>query len=42
MKLFSDNFDQGCVSSRLNAIVTDGTSVLGLGDIGPIPGLPVM
>lgn len=26
----------------MNAIVTDGTAVLGLGNIGPIAGLPVM
>lgn len=29
-------------TSRLNAILTDGTSILGLGNIGPSPGLPVM
>ena len=28
--------------SRTVAIVTDGTAVLGLGDIGPVAGLPVM
>lgn len=29
-------------SSRLSAIVTDGTAVLGYGNIGPKAGLPVM
>jgi malate dehydrogenase (oxaloacetate-decarboxylating) len=29
-------------TSRLVAIVTDGTAVLGLGDIGPVASLPVM
>src|SRR5439155_13918901 len=29
-------------SSRLVAVVTDGTAVLGLGDIGPVAALPVM
>jgi malate dehydrogenase (oxaloacetate-decarboxylating) len=31
-----------CKSAKLDAIVTDGTSILGLGNIGPIAGLPVM
>jgi malate dehydrogenase (oxaloacetate-decarboxylating) len=30
------------VTSHLVAIVTDGTAVLGLGDIGPLAGMPVM
>ena len=30
------------VTSHLIAIVTDGTAVLGLGDIGPLAGMPVM
>lgn len=29
-------------TSRLSAIVTDGTSILGYGNIGPRAGLPVM
>jgi len=29
-------------SVLLVAVVTDGTAVLGLGDIGPMAGLPVM
>lgn len=29
-------------TSHLAAIVTDGTAVLGLGDIGPLAGMPVM
>ncbi len=28
--------------SRLVAVITDGTAVLGLGDIGPLAGMPVM
>jgi malate dehydrogenase (oxaloacetate-decarboxylating) len=28
--------------SHLVAIVTDGSAVLGLGDIGPVAGMPVM
>ena len=28
--------------SHLVAIVTDGTAILGLGDIGPLAGMPVM
>jgi malate dehydrogenase (oxaloacetate-decarboxylating) len=28
--------------SHLVAIVTDGSAVLGLGDIGPLAGMPVM
>ena len=28
--------------SHMVAIVTDGTAVLGLGDIGPLAGMPVM
>ena len=30
------------VTSHLVAIVTDGTAILGLGDIGPLAGMPVM
>ncbi len=30
------------ITSHLIAIVTDGTAVLGLGDIGPLAGMPVM
>ncbi len=30
------------ITSHLVAIVTDGTAVLGLGDIGPLAGMPVM
>lgn len=29
-------------TSKLSVIVTDGTSILGFGDIGPAAGLPVM
>lgn len=29
-------------TSRLAAIVSDGTAILGFGDIGPMAGLPVM
>ena len=29
-------------TSKIAVIVTDGTAILGLGDIGPIAGLPVM
>lgn len=29
-------------SGNICAIVTDGTAILGLGNIGPIAGLPVM
>lgn len=42
IKLVSENSDQECVTSKLNVILTDGTSILGLGNIGPIPGLAVM
>lgn len=31
-----------CKTNKLSAIVTDGTSVLGYGNIGPEAGLPVM
>ena len=27
---------------KVSAIVTDGTAILGLGNIGPVAGLPVM
>ncbi len=29
-------------SSKLDAIVSDGTAILGLGNIGPTAGIPVM
>ena len=29
-------------TSKIAVIVTDGTAILGLGDIGPVAGLPVM
>jgi malate dehydrogenase (oxaloacetate-decarboxylating) len=31
-----------CKTRKIAAIVTDGTAILGLGNIGPIAGLPVM
>ena len=31
-----------CRTSKLSAIVTDGTAILGYGNIGPEAGLPVM
>lgn len=31
-----------CKTKNLCAIVTDGTAILGLGNIGPVAGLPVM
>lgn len=31
-----------CKTAQLSAIVTDGTAVLGYGNIGPMAGLPVM
>jgi malate dehydrogenase (oxaloacetate-decarboxylating) len=38
----SENLNHECMCSKLNVILTDGTSILGLGNIGPVPGLPVM
>lgn len=31
-----------CAAGQASAIVTDGTAILGYGDIGPMAGLPVM
>lgn len=31
-----------CKTRKVSAIVTDGTAILGLGNIGPMAGLPVM
>ena len=42
MRKYSKEENPYSKTSRLAAIVTDGTAVLGYGDIGPRAGLPVM
>ena len=42
IKLVKSNDSVYSKSSHLCAIVTDGTAILGLGNIGPSAGLPVM
>ena len=42
MKELAKNSKVQSKTSRVAVIVTDGTAILGLGDIGPVAGLPVM
>jgi malate dehydrogenase (oxaloacetate-decarboxylating) len=44
MRIYSNSYDVYRYTSKGNfvAVVSDGTSVLGLGDIGPLAALPVM
>lgn len=42
MKKYIEREDAYSKTSKLSAIVTDGTSILGYGNIGPAAGLPVM
>ena len=42
MRKIAKEKDPYSKTSRLSAIVTDGTAILGYGNIGPRAGLPVM